>query len=254
MDKVTITLSVGQAYATRDALDLYSRVCIGQIEELAWLIRCGVVTPVSDADTSRKATATEIERVEALLYAVKASLGYPRHGSHGVGHPHVHVSGHRAYEVKKVLAKALAEHANPQPGFRGVDYDGLLVRYTQDAAPAAAVQGADVVLELTADQAHAVCQALDLYQCVCRGQFRALARLVSDGTLPMAGAPRELRLIADELRCADIAALLGQAEALLGYAQAGDRDIRHPHVDESARQAQEVKGLLCEKLSSRGDA
>ena len=48
----------------------------------------------------------------------------------------------RAYEVKKVIDKAVSEHKNPTPEFRTVHYDGLTVRYTSDPAPVA-----EIVLE-----------------------------------------------------------------------------------------------------------
>jgi hypothetical protein len=45
------------------------------------------------------------------------------------------MAGRRAYEVSRVLDKVLAEYREPNPSFRGVDYDGLRMRYTQDAMP-----------------------------------------------------------------------------------------------------------------------
>lgn len=42
-----------------------------------------------------------------------------------------------AQPVAKVLAQAIAMQSNPDPEFRGVDYGGLTVRYTQDPAPSA---------------------------------------------------------------------------------------------------------------------
>lgn len=136
MGKVTLTLTPEQAVAVRDALDLYSRICIGQIEEIGQLVRFGTVPMRKPADMPREmADADRCEEIARLLNGVKTVLGYSISGSNGVGHPHVDASGHRAYEVKKVLAKVLAEHRDPAPQFRGVDYDGLTVRYTQDPAP-----------------------------------------------------------------------------------------------------------------------
>ena len=66
---------------------------------------------------------------------IKSSLRFQQNGSNGIGHPHVAPSTHRAWDVRKVLEKALAEHRNPNPTFRGVNYDGLIVRYTQDPEP-----------------------------------------------------------------------------------------------------------------------
>lgn len=140
MKKVILTLTPEQAVAVRDALDLYSRICIGQIEEIGQLVRFGTIPMRNPADMPREmADADRCDEIVRLLNDAKAILGYPISGSNGIGHPHVDASGHRAYEVKKVLAKALAEHRDPAPQFRGVDYDGLTVRYTQDPAPVAEV-------------------------------------------------------------------------------------------------------------------
>lgn len=140
MEKVILTLTPEQAVAVRDALDLYSRICIGQIEEIGQLVRFGTIPMRNPADMPREmADADRCDEIVRLLNDAKAILGYPISGSNGIGHPHVDASGHRAYEIKKVLAKALAEHRDPAPQFRGVDYDGLTVRYTQDPAPVAEV-------------------------------------------------------------------------------------------------------------------
>lgn len=73
--------------------------------------------------------------IRELMLEAKTVLGYPKNGSHGIGHPHVCESGRRAYELQKVLEKVLAIHRNPNPEFRGVSYDGLGPRYTKDPAP-----------------------------------------------------------------------------------------------------------------------
>lgn len=70
---------------------------------------------------------------------MKEVLGLHRSSHLGIGHPHMAMSGRRSYEVKKVLAKTLAELRNPNPSFRSVDYDGLGPRYTSDPEPRAVV-------------------------------------------------------------------------------------------------------------------
>lgn len=144
MDKIQLELTPGQAQAVCDALDAYSRLCIGQLEEVADLARLGVV-PMSQphTDNERQLPSIEVcEQLDMLMMECKRALGHPRNGSLGIGHPHVHLSGRRAYEVKKVLAKVVAEHQNPIPDFRfrGINYDGLGPRYTNDPAPVAYIQ------------------------------------------------------------------------------------------------------------------
>lgn len=128
--RVTIVLTVGQAYALRDALDAYSRLCMGQLEEIAGLVRQGVI-PARTANPADVADHTE-----SLMKQAKSLLGHPSSGSYGIGNPNVSLSGRRAYELQKTVDKVLAIHRDPAPGIRGVNYDGLTVRYTDDPAPA----------------------------------------------------------------------------------------------------------------------
>lgn len=137
MQTVKVSLTVDQAGAVCDGLDTYTRLCIGQFEEVANLVRQGVI-PVArpNGGGERVMAPPEVcEQIEDLMKQAKHLLGYASSGSHGIGHPHVSIAGRRSYEVKKVIAKVVAEARNPNPAFRGVDYDGLGPRYTQDQAP-----------------------------------------------------------------------------------------------------------------------
>lgn len=148
--RITLTLTPEQAQAVCEALDTYTRLTIGQLEVVSGLVRFGVI-PQGHAgthghgrgheggNTRELADAQTCDQVEELLNSVKTTLGYTRNGSNGIGHPHVHISGRRAYEAFKVLSRAVAMQQDPEPKFRGVNYDGLLVRYTQDPAPTAAL-------------------------------------------------------------------------------------------------------------------
>lgn len=99
------------------------------------------VVPVGAKTGERQEASIEVcDAIKVLLDSVKVLLGYTVNGSNGIGNPHVHISAHRAYEVKKVIAKAIAEDRDPNPTLRGVDYDGLLVRYTTDPAPVAVIE------------------------------------------------------------------------------------------------------------------
>ena len=139
MSKIQSEMTLEQTDAVCDALDAYSRLCIGQLDEVANLVRHGII-PMAQLDGSGErvlASAEVCEQIEELMDAAKRLLGYPANGSHGIGHPHIALSGRRAYEVKKVLAKVVAEQRNPNPEFRGVNYDGLGPRYTNDPVPVA---------------------------------------------------------------------------------------------------------------------
>lgn len=139
MTQIQTTLTLDQAAAVCDGLDAYTRLCIGQLEEVANLVRHGVI-PMAQSDGKGErvmAPAEVCDQIEALMNEAKRLLGYPRNGNHGIGHPHIALAGRRSYEIQKVLSKVVAEQRNPNPGFKGVNYDGLGPRYTTDPAPVA---------------------------------------------------------------------------------------------------------------------
>lgn len=125
--KVTMTVTETQARCIVSALDLYLRIGIGQIEEIADLVRCAYIETNDGADWVRC-----IENVETLCKAIKAELGHPSNGSYGIGHKNVRQDAKRAFEIKKQIDRAMSMHRDPNPSFRGVDYDGRIVRYTDD--------------------------------------------------------------------------------------------------------------------------
>lgn len=135
-----LTLTDGQAQAVIDALELYTRLGLGQIDYVAELLRFGTLSAFrADASHGEKEIAQpgEINDIEEMLNQIKGILGYPRNSSHSIGHPDNHISVTRSYEIKKVLQKVVAEARDPNPTMKGVNYDGLIVRYTKDPAPQA---------------------------------------------------------------------------------------------------------------------
>lgn len=148
--EVTLTMSVSRAQAVKSALELFSRLSIGQIESVTEMLRHGDIPRRGDSSSPRALpTIDQIESIDALLMEAKSILGYSRGGSLWVGNPHVTEAGHLAWETYKELSRALAVHRNPAPSFRGVDYDGNLLRYTQEPLPVATVQEAAAQPRLT---------------------------------------------------------------------------------------------------------
>lgn len=138
--RVTITLTQEQAEAVSDALDFYARLCMGKIDEIVEQARHQTIVPHGDHETERKpATMEQITQLSKAADAMKATLGFPRHGSFGIAHPHVHLSAKRSWEIKKALQKAISEARDPTPEFRGPDYDGNLLRHTSDPLPEVSV-------------------------------------------------------------------------------------------------------------------
>lgn len=136
MSTVTLTMTTDQAYALTRMLDLAARIHMCQFGEIEYLARFG---GIKHRD-GRELTRLEQEGLETDIRELSSTFGFTPNASFGIGSPHVSKDAHRGYEVKKVLEKALAEWREPNPkGLRGVNYDGLIVRYTTDPAPVAEV-------------------------------------------------------------------------------------------------------------------
>lgn len=142
MSKIVIEVTEEQAGAISKALDLYTRIGIGQFDEVAQLVAFGLV-PVRNTDGLPRQIAIpeQCDEIRALMDRAKRVLGFSSGASNGIGNRDNDISVSRAYEVGKVLNKALAEHNNPSPTFRGVHYDGLGPRYTSDPVPVVTLRG-----------------------------------------------------------------------------------------------------------------
>jgi len=140
--RIQIEVTQEQAHAIAKALDTYTRICIGQFDFLADLFRDGTISIArrsSEEGERVLASPQQCNRIEELLNAIKAEIGHPSNGSNGIGHPDVSITAHRSYETYKALSQVLANLRDPNPMLRGVSYDGLLVRYTDDPAPKVSV-------------------------------------------------------------------------------------------------------------------
>ncbi|MBU2765843.1 hypothetical protein HAP94_06450 [Acidithiobacillus ferrivorans] len=131
--KVHLTLTIPQAHAMAEALEIYVRLGLGRVLMVAEMVADGSIPIKSRSLKIPKMDA--IHNVTALCDEIRRELGFQHGESYGVGSRAVSDKAHRAYEIEKVVKKALALHDNPNPTFRGVDYDGLSIRYTDDPAP-----------------------------------------------------------------------------------------------------------------------
>jgi len=140
MSEVTLKMNVEQAHAIVSLLDLATRINMCQFGEIEYLARTG---EIKHRD-GRQLSQIDLEGLADDIRELTSTFGFTPASSFGIGSPHVSVTAHRGYEIKKVLEKALAVHREPNPkGLRGVNYDGLIVRYTNDPAPTATITGAD---------------------------------------------------------------------------------------------------------------
>jgi hypothetical protein len=134
---VHLELTVPQAQALVSALDVYMRLGLGQIYRVAELVSDGFI-PIKATKTKKSDSETEIATVQsvtALCNEIRRELGFSSGESYSVSNVAVSERARRAYEIEKVVKKTLAMHTNVEPAFRDVDYDGLIVRYTDDPAP-----------------------------------------------------------------------------------------------------------------------
>lgn len=141
MKQILLALNIEQSRAVADAVDIHYRLCMGRLDEVASLVRQGVI-PVANPNmkTDRtEADGTACEQIDALMAEAKRTLGYPANGSHSIGHPDVCLSGRRSFEVHKVLTLALADHTRAVTAPAGVRREGCELRVTHDPAPVATV-------------------------------------------------------------------------------------------------------------------
>lgn len=137
-----IRVSLKHARAVSAALDLASRLGLGQINMIGEAVRMGDIPGYASPDTPALSFEAR-ERIDALAEALKQELGYPRNGSYGIGSQNVPEGTKLAWEVKKVIDQAIAYHMDPSPSFKGVNYDGLIVRYATGPEPVAQITEPD---------------------------------------------------------------------------------------------------------------
>lgn len=137
MPKLTLEIDIDQAAAMARMLDLAVRIHMCQFGEIEYYARAQEIKH----QTGRPMNSDEWKELEEACNRMKAVFGFGSGASFGIGSQHISKDAHRGYEIKKVVDKALAMHGDPNPqGLRGVNYDGLVVRYTNDPAPVAVVK------------------------------------------------------------------------------------------------------------------
>lgn len=144
MKKVVVEMTVEQAEANCRALDLLTRICMGQINIIEELFRYEGVKArdPSAASGGRNLTLDELAQVGELCSSIKRVMGFERGASFSIGSQAVSMDAHRAYEVLCVVREALAKDKTPNGN--SVWHDGLRLRYTNDTAPRASIVASDV--------------------------------------------------------------------------------------------------------------
>lgn len=134
---VRVEMTLDQADAMTQELDLANRISLGQIDEIAGLARMDRLFARDEREPEgyRRLTAAEIDIVENHCFAIMRLLGHSRSSSFGIGSKGLTTATKRGYEIAKVVGKVVADTRNPGGGT--TRHSGLGPRYTQDPAPTA---------------------------------------------------------------------------------------------------------------------
>lgn len=101
---IRITLSEHQARLIKKALDLYSRLLIGQVEELEYVFRNFSMLPPKTTYNQM-----DLKKVSEIIPQLKA-VTFPQHpmnGSFSIGNPEVHDSARQMVDIQDVIEHAL---------------------------------------------------------------------------------------------------------------------------------------------------
>lgn len=144
---VQITLPATTAQIVVDALDLYSRVGLGQFDEITSLARFGLLKNAKGESPSDD----DIEEAEVHLKQAKRTLfGFEPSASHGIFSPKLNSRFKDAWTVLKAVRHRLAWDRNPEGGIQ-VSYDEPMRDETAMGVTVTSAGAADFLEELPAD-------------------------------------------------------------------------------------------------------
>lgn len=106
--KCTLEMTRQQADVVCKALDLFSRVLIGQLEEIESVCTFNGIPGDMDA-------------LQQALNEAKHALGHPSNGSWGIYNENVPDRARIAWDIQKVIRHAIAYHEHPEGGM-GVNF------------------------------------------------------------------------------------------------------------------------------------
>ena len=109
--RYNIVVDEQQARILVAALDLYSRIGIGQLTEVVRVYNYEWKMPVPMVD-----------RLVEVMNEAKRVIGFRPGGSYGIHSPDVHDVFRRAFDIQCVIRHRLAFDRTPEGGF-GVDFD-----------------------------------------------------------------------------------------------------------------------------------
>lgn len=130
--KVTLELTEAQARTVLHALDAYSRIGCGQFQ----IVREVVVDNWPKHHDYEGVSDLSLGHAKRVLFP---ELGH-QNASFSIPNREVPVTFRRAWDIYKHLEQALAVARDPNPSFRGVQYDGAILNVSDEALPVVKVE------------------------------------------------------------------------------------------------------------------
>lgn len=122
--KYNLELTEEQLILIHNSLDLYSRVHLGQFEEVAKVATMYDINMLGDSNTKCKNSIPEHHAFEDLIRNSKVKLGFHRDGSYGIFSPEVHEDARNSYDILQVIRHYLANKNYKEGDSRmGVSFD-----------------------------------------------------------------------------------------------------------------------------------
>jgi hypothetical protein len=126
-ESVVVPVDAMVAHLVDEALELYSRMGAGQMEDVRHVVSGVCMTDGYDEEMSVK--------LEEGVFRLRESLNFRSGHSYGIGSDRLAPGIKSCWEIHKAMQKALAMDRDPNPSFRTVNYDGNWLRWTQDPEP-----------------------------------------------------------------------------------------------------------------------
>ena len=124
--KVTITMTIDQAYTVMNAMEFYARIHIGQFDHIDWEFVMAQDCNGKDRDFWRNEKDREdlrrmLDTSRDIIFPELKQIG--RGGSHGIYSHAISPRAHNAWDIYQVIRRELAIHREPNPTSYSTSYN-----------------------------------------------------------------------------------------------------------------------------------
>ena len=130
--KVTLELDEAQAATILRALDAYSRIGCGQFQ----IVREVIVHNWAGRRDYEGVADISLGHAKMVLFP---ELEHPN-ASYSIPNREVPVTFRRAWDIYKHVEQAVSIARDPNPSFRGVNYDGVIISCCDDPLPSVKIE------------------------------------------------------------------------------------------------------------------